>query len=71
MTETDRKTLAEQIRAVDEASTVRIEAPAQVPAGSVFEVTVSVTGGAGPVAGARHCAKFSDVGGAKFSDVGR
>ena len=51
LTETDRKTLAEQIRAVDEASTVGIEAPAQVPAGSVFEVTVSVTGGAGPVVG--------------------
>ncbi|MDP6076494.1 MAG: hypothetical protein QF890_16730 [Myxococcota bacterium] len=49
LTETDRKTLAEQIRAVDEASTVSITAPAQVLAGEVFPVTVQVTGGAGPV----------------------
>lgn len=51
LSETDRKTLVEQIRALDEASTVRIAAPAQVRAGEVFPVTVSVTGGAGPVVG--------------------
>lgn len=49
LTETDRKALAEQIRAVDEASTVSISAPAQVRAGELFPVTVQVTGGAGPV----------------------
>jgi len=51
LTETDRKMLAEQIRAVDEASTVSITAPAKVRAGEVFPVTVQVTGGAGPVVG--------------------
>ncbi|MGI9592719.1 MAG: hypothetical protein ACR2P8_15220, partial [Myxococcota bacterium] len=51
LTETDRKTLAEQIRALDEASTVVIAAPLQVQAGATFEVRVNVTGGAGPVVG--------------------
>jgi hypothetical protein len=51
LTEPDRKTLAEQIRALDEASTVKITAPAQVQAGTTFEVTVDVTGGSGPVVG--------------------
>lgn len=51
LSETDRKTLVEQIRALDEASTVSLVAPAQVQAGQVFPVTVQVTGGAGPVVG--------------------
>jgi hypothetical protein len=51
LTEPDRQTLADQIRALDEASTVKIAAPAQVQAGTTFQVTVDVTGGAGPVVG--------------------
>lgn len=51
LSETDRKTLAEQVRALDEASTVAIEGPASVNAGETFQVTVRVTGGAGPVVG--------------------
>ena len=43
--------LVEQIRTLDEASTVSLVAPAQVQAGQVFPVTVQVTGGAGPVVG--------------------
>jgi hypothetical protein len=49
--EADRKLLADQIRALDVASSVALEAPAKVAAGSTFEVTVRVTGGAGPVVG--------------------
>ncbi len=51
LSETDRATLADQIRALDEASTVAVEAPASVAPGQSFQVTVSVTGGAGPVVG--------------------
>ena len=51
LTEPDRQTLADQIRALDEASSVKITAPAQVQAGTTFQVTVDVTGGAGPVVG--------------------
>ena len=51
LSEPDRQTLADQIRALDEASTVTLTVPAQVQAGATFEVTVNVTGGAGPVVG--------------------
>ena len=51
LSESDRATLADQIRALDAASTVTIEAPAVVGAGQTFQVTVSVTGGAGPAVG--------------------
>jgi hypothetical protein len=51
LSETDRQALAEQIRALDEASTVTLAAPAAVTAGQSFQVTVNVTGGAGPVVG--------------------
>ena len=51
LSESDRVTLADQIRALDEASTVTLEAPAKVTRGQSFQVTVSVTGGAGPVVG--------------------
>jgi hypothetical protein len=51
LSELDRQTLAEQIRALDVASSVSLSAPDTVKAGEVFEVTVSVTGGAGPVVG--------------------
>jgi hypothetical protein len=49
--EADRRTLAEQVRALDVASTVALEAPGNVAPGQPFEVTVRVTGGAGPVVG--------------------
>jgi hypothetical protein len=51
LSETDRQALAEQIRALDEASTVKLAAPAAVIAGQSFQVAVNVTGGAGPVVG--------------------
>jgi hypothetical protein len=51
LSETDRRTLADQVRALDEASTVALSAPAGVKVGEAFQVTVSVTGGAGPVVG--------------------
>lgn len=51
LTEADRQTLAEQIRALDVASSVSMTAPETVAPGASFEVSVSVTGGAGPVVG--------------------
>lgn len=51
LSEPDRKTLVEQIRALDAASTVEMKAPATVKPGEVFQVQVKVTGGAGPVVG--------------------
>ena len=51
LSEPDRKTLAEQIRALDAASTIEIKAPPRVKAGEVFQVQVRVTGGGGPVVG--------------------
>jgi hypothetical protein len=51
LSEGDRQTLAEQIRALDVASSVSVAAPTNVTTGQTFEVTVSVTGGAGPVVG--------------------
>ena len=51
LTEPDRLTLASQVRALDDASTVSLEVPSHVVAGSTFSVTVRVTGGAGPVVG--------------------
>ena len=51
LTELDRQTLADQIRALDAASTVSLAGPSAVAAGQTFEVTVAVTGGAGPVVG--------------------
>ena len=51
LSESDRNTLAEQIRALDAASTVSMKAPAKIKAGETFQVQVSVTGGAGPVVG--------------------
>jgi mono/diheme cytochrome c family protein len=51
LTENDRKTLAAQIRALDAASTVKLDAPATVQRGQTFQVTVAVTGGGGPVVG--------------------
>lgn len=51
LSEADRETLAEQIRALDAASTVQIQAPSRVAPGQEFEVTVKVTGGGGPVVG--------------------
>ena len=51
LSESDRQTLAKQIRALDAASTVSLKAPATIKAGEMFQVRVSVTGRAGPVVG--------------------
>lgn len=51
LSEADRVTLAEHIRALDAASTIELEFPPQVGVGEIFEVTARVTGGAGPVVG--------------------
>jgi hypothetical protein len=51
LTEADRKLLVEHIRALDAASSITVEAPSQVAPGAVFEVKVSLTGGAGPAVG--------------------
>jgi mono/diheme cytochrome c family protein len=51
LTEPDRAALAQQIRALDAASTVALQAPETVEAGAVFEAEVEVTGGGGPVVG--------------------
>lgn len=51
MSEVDRNLLAQQIEALDKASTVEIQAPATLNPGQRFRVTVVVHGGGGPVAG--------------------
>lgn len=51
LSETDRQTLAGQIRALDAASTVSLSAPGTVKPGQTFIVQVNVTGGGGPVVG--------------------
>ncbi len=51
LSEDDRRTLAAQIRALDAATTLALEAPEQVAAGATFEVRLRVTGGGGPVVG--------------------
>jgi hypothetical protein len=51
LTEVDRRALADQIRALDEASTVTLAAPAALLPGQSFDARVDVTGGAGPVVG--------------------
>ena len=51
LTENDRKTLAAQIRALDAASTIKLEIPAKVQRGQTFQVVIAVTGGSGPVVG--------------------
>ena len=50
-TEADRTLLVEHIRALDAASTITVEAPSLIAPGAVFEVKVSLTGGAGPAVG--------------------
>jgi hypothetical protein len=51
LSEADRGVLADQIRALDEASTVTLAAPESLLPGQPFDVRVDVTGGAGPVVG--------------------
>jgi mono/diheme cytochrome c family protein len=51
LSEADRRTLADQIRALDVASSIAMTAPDTVKAGQTFEVDIRVTGGAGPVVG--------------------
>ncbi len=47
----DRGRLIELLTAMDQNSTIQIEGPAQVAPGAKFQVTVKVTGGAGPSVG--------------------
>ena len=47
----DRATLAEHVRALDAATSVKVTAPLKVKAGDTFTVSVDVTGGSGPVVG--------------------
>jgi hypothetical protein len=52
LSEADRATLVQQIQAVDANSKIElVDFPPQVKAGESFNVTVVVTGGAGPVVG--------------------
>ena len=51
LSEADRATLAAHIRAVDAASSIELEVPPAVAPGESFQVTVKLTGGAGPVVG--------------------
>jgi len=51
LSEPDRARLIELLSAVDRNSTIQLEHPAQVAPGEVFQVTVKITGGAGPAVG--------------------
>ena len=51
LSEQDRGQLIELLSAVDVNSTITLEFPAQVAPGETFQVTVKVTGGAGPSVG--------------------
>lgn len=51
LTAEERELLATHIRAVDAAAQIEVEYPPQVAPGESFQVTVRVTGGAGPVVG--------------------
>lgn len=51
LSEADRALLVEQLVAVDLNATIALEAPAQVTPGEVFQVTIRLIGGAGPVVG--------------------
>ena len=51
LSETDRTTLIEQIRAVDTATTITLEVPKSVKVGAPLTVTAKAHGGAGPVVG--------------------
>ena len=51
LSEAERAQLVELLSAVDRNSTIALEFPAQVTPGEQFQVTVKVTGGAGPSVG--------------------
>jgi hypothetical protein len=51
LSEPDRVALVKLLTAVDRNSTIALEFPAQVAPGETFQVTVKVTGGAGPAVG--------------------
>ncbi len=51
LSEAERATLVEQIRAVDAASSITLEIPKSVKPGAPLTATVKVHGGAGPVVG--------------------
>jgi hypothetical protein len=47
----ERAALVQGIQKIDQASSIRVAAPARIQAGQVFEVTATATGGGGPVIG--------------------
>ncbi|MCH7868807.1 MAG: hypothetical protein IH881_14015 [Myxococcales bacterium] len=51
LSEAERQTLVTHIKAVDANSTITLEFPPQVAKGETFQLTVRLTGGAGPVVG--------------------
>jgi len=51
LSEPERAKLVELLSAVDRNSTITLEYPAQVEPGETFQVTVKLTGGAGPTVG--------------------
>lgn len=51
LSEAERATLLEQLRAVDAATTVALDVPKEVRAGAPLTATVKAHGGAGPVVG--------------------
>jgi hypothetical protein len=52
LTPAQRAELIAHVKRLDAASTVSVEAPERVKAGETFKVSVTLTGGAGPVVGA-------------------
>lgn len=51
LTAEERQTLVTHIKAVDANASIQLEFPPQVAKGETFQVSVKVTGGAGPVVG--------------------
>lgn len=52
LSDADRARLIELLRAVDQNSTIELDFPPSVAPGETFQVTLRLTGGAGPVVGA-------------------
>lgn len=51
LSEEERQTLVRHLKAVDANSTIKLGFPPQVAKGETFQLTIRVTGGAGPVVG--------------------
>jgi len=51
LSEADRARLVEQLITIDRNATIELEVPAQVTIGEIFQVTIKLTGGAGPAVG--------------------